>query len=1207
MATICNVPPNQTNIDEATDTVVKAMADAPVSRSLIRSVAGAYVGNLIDKARAGEDEDVDPLFTALGLMAGSKTAVKASRNVLTRAKSMIPESAKTEFDRIMEIDKLAREVDEAEVFGLRVDPRNKADIRQVKEINAGIKDSLRRGRNVVSDFFRSPFIQSQFSYLKAVSKYAPSANKLSEFLQSIPTQIRLLKTGLQDVYNGSKGAGAFDKFTNEIGPQKIQEVYTKLGYKGAISTSQAKLEMNAAIWRLLHTGRLADKPTERLNVMDYYSKQPAKQALDNELMNDAEFLEYAQTYANWFKTNNEKILKSYNEQLVRDVDDLEAVLKSMIVTDEEVLLGQTMRPLVKAFADSDLTWMQFKQSIEGSPLQADLITTQNLLDKHFKNSNANYLFGRIRDIKNRKAHHNTHEGSYVPQYEDSQKMKELYEKAKAEGRVQNQDQFEEWVTGEYWKLNRSDKRLFAFEDGKTTEELEYAVKSFNSQKAALKYVEEQINRRQGMFTQDQMNNARRIKDQFIKEGKKIDPEGNQIKTFYLETPESLDFNLFEDVNKTAFASYFKRGNYNLSIDIKPSSRLDRMRRLEMPVEFAETNMEKIFNQYANDVAPRLAGIDKGVMDAFDLQRKYITPITKELQEAGKFEELAEGTGQAMDRVIDVYNTTMRINQFGTLSQADSFQKQARVANFVRNMMAMAYQWGIGFYNVFEHAVQSPLLTSWDAYSKTMKAFLLNPKEADAFAEYITSRHIINNQLSSQGGNYSQFAVDGANWLEKLSESGANLSANFSFTNTIGKSFNKDYKAPGLFRLAVGSFVEGNIMSTAINTSAALNHAKMLSGIYKELQSQPTVLMGGKRWNMDEVMREFGYLGINEDNIRGFMNDRTQSFLYDFMGTMKAGQQLTPQQLREHATDLTYLDTIMNYATESYQATNPLFRPEKAVTPTGRLLFQYSTYGYNQILQNVQMRIRQPLQEWTTSLSGPAKDQSILKFHYHYGKGNFDELKKMGFTDEMINSYPVGAMSHVIKYTTAMGVATVGNMSIDGFRDLIAYPFKEDEQDQWRRTNRRKIINPLAPVSEQMTVAEAFEEFNMGDMLLLGQYLSGMAVDTGLLGRFDAFYSSYGKQSIVDLTPISREANTLYKELQLIGRGGLEDISDTASGAALRTALRYTPIAASSPLSELKGVFQKRILEDPRAATIRLDGKPLIPELNFSLSSPELEL
>jgi len=1203
MKTICNVPPNQTDIDEATETVTKAMADSPVSRSFIRSVAGAYVGNLIDKARAEDDEDVEPLFTVLGLMAGTKTGVKATRNVLTKAKSLIPASAKTEFDRIVEADKLAREIEDAELFGMRVDPHNKADIRQVKEINAGIRDSLRRGRNVVSDFFNSSYIQSQFSYLKSIERFAPSAKKLSQFLQSIPTEIRRLKTGLQDVYDGDRGAGAFEKFTNELGPEKVKTAYQKLGYENAISTAQAKSEMHGAIWRLLHTGRLGGKPTDRLNVLDYYTRQPAKQALDNELLSDPQFVQYAQTYQNWFRSNNERILKSYNEQIQKDHKNITDVLDSMVSNDQDRLLSQNLRPIVDAFINSDMTWMQFKQSIEGTPLQRNLVVIKDQLKNQYQNHNANYLFGRIKDTKNRKAHHNTHEGAYVPQYEDSGKMKSLYEKMKAEGRVANKDQFDEYVANEYWKLNRGDKRLYAVEEGVTTQELDYAVKSFNSQKAAKTYIDNLLKRNLGVLTQKQINDATRVIDSFIKEGKKIDSYGEQIKTFYLESPASLDFNIFEETNRSAFKTYFQRGSHNLSLDIKPSSRLDRMRRLEMPVEFAETNMEKIFNQYANDVAPRLAGIEKGIMDEFDL-RQLFTPIQKELE---KFPNAIESTQKVQERMIDIYNTTMRINQFGTLSQADSFQQQARFANVFRNMMAMAYQWGIGFYNIFEHAVQSPLLTSWDAYSKTMKAFFTNPREAEAFAEYIQARHIINNQLSSQGGNYDLYAVEGSNFLEKITEGGANLSANFSFTNSIGRLVRKDYQAPGLMRLALGSFVEGNIMSTAINSSAALHHAKFLSDVYRQLQGNPNVLIGGKRWNMEEVMREFSYLGINEDNIRGFMNENTQKFLYDFMGTMKAGQQLTSKQLKDHASDLTYLDTIMNYATESYQATNPLFRPEKAMTPSGRLMFQYSTYGYNQILQNVQMRIRQPLQQWTDQLPEQVRNQSILKFHYHYGKGNFDELKRLGYTDEMINSYPVGAMSHAIKYLSAMGVATAGNFSIDSFRDLVAYPFKEDEQDQWKRVNRRKIINPLAPKSEQMTIAEAFEEFNLGDVLLLFQYLSGMAVDTGLLGRFDAFYSSYGKQSIVDLTPITREANTLYKELQLIGRGGLEDISDTMSGATLRTMMRYFPVLSSSPFSEARGVVQKKLLEDPRAATIRLDGKPLIPSNIPSYTSPELEL
>jgi hypothetical protein len=517
-------------------------------------------------------------------------------------------------------------------------------------------------------------------------------------------------------------------------------------------------------------------------------------------------------------------------------------------------------------------------------------------------------------------------------------------------------------------------------------------------------------------------------------------------------------------------------------------------------------------------------------------------------------------------------------------------------------MAMSYQYGIGFYNIFEHAVQTPTLTSWRSYLGTMGLFAFNRKAANAMTDTILDFKVLEMQLKGNTGNGAYFdEVAGMSGMERLLERGAEFSANASLTKWLGKGVHIDIEQGGLLRLAFDGFMGGNAMSTSINAHASLREVRKLTEVYQALRNIPegqtqVVNMHGRRYNIGEVERKLANLGIDDTNIRGFMDPKTQSFLRDFMENIKAGQKLTPDEIIENREALGYLLTVLNTTTENYQATNQFFRPERAMTPVGRLGYQYSTYSYNQILQNLQRRIRFPIEDWKSIIPDElASRWNMSKIMYHYNTGDFQALRTMGLTDEMIQRYPADAYNHMAKYFAgAVGISVLGHMTVDTFRDLVANPFK-DREDQWARVRRRTIVNPLAPKSEQFTFAQMIDDIGGEDMFHFAQYLAATAIDTGLMGRMDAFYSTYGRQSLMDLTPITRAANDVYRDMGRITKGGVTELSNTLPDVAIRNTLRYLPIVGSSPFSEIRGTVQSRLLDDARAGNIRMDGSPVIPQ------------
>jgi len=1208
--TVCINPPTKSQTSEIVDKVAAEISRRPVSGSAARSIAGGFVGNVIDKQTDMYDEHGVPLFTMVGLLAGTRMGVRATGVAGSAIKTGVDAVVPRRIKELMEIDKLKKNQDMMDAYGYSGNPLDEVEVAGFRGAINGVRTSLAEGRSGVAGFFNSTWVKSQFSTLRELGKASPVANKMISFLSSVPDKIKQMRGDLVVRYNTKYGTGAFEAFTSTKGVEIARPIMDRILAASNIDPTtmdQRRFvqELEESITRLLDTGFGGPNATERNAVTEAYAVKPWAKTFDEQIMARPEIAEYVNTYRDWFSRINRQHLEESTRLLNIATDELKVIVGNREFEGSAfgTIYTKHIPKIVDDFVASNMTWKQYVDSVDGETRNSVAALNEAMTSER-EQMRVKVLFNRIRELRTQingqeRLHH-----AYVPHLEDKQKMASIKRRLLERGEirpdgvggdesVRGLPTFDDWVERKYYQTNYGNDRKLYAEDGELTD---YSVKAFSGIKQAETRFNTQLSNMAstGKITAEQYREATTRLKEFVKKGRRSNADGTMRDYYYLEAPQGLSFNPFEEANDKAFKVFSAQHRAN-KFDVKKSSRIDYQRKLDMPYEFRQTNLERVATGYANDVAPRLHSYKNNIYDVTDFHKHWITPLQRDLANS----PIVHDAEKIANRVAGIYNTSMRVNNFNSPDDMQSFEKMARVSNVWRNLMATAYQYGIGFYNLFEHAVQTPTLTSWDAYGNTMRLFGTNRAAANAMADTILDFKVLDMQLKGQGGNYVTFDDIGTTtWAERTLEQTANFSANFSVSKYLGRGLGIDVERGGLLRIAFDGFMGGNAMSTAINGHASLYELRKLTEAYNVLRNipegQPKIArVNGRRYNIGDVERKLANLGIDETNINGYMEPRTQSFLKDFMENIEAGRRLTPDEIEDNANSLQYILTVLNTSTENYQATNQFFRPEKAMTPGGRLAYQYSTYSYNQILQNVQRRIRFPIDNWRNSIPETAQNESMAKILYYYNTGDFDALRGMGLTNKHIQDFPADAYNQAFKFFAgAVGMSIAGHATVDTFRDVVANPFK-DREDQWARLRRRTIVNPLAPKSEQMTFTE-LESFGEW-MTQFPMYLAGVTIDTGLMGRFDAFYSTYGRQSLLDLTPVTRAANDLYRDMNKVVSGGVPELSNTLSDVALRNSLRYFPVVGASPFSEVRGVVRSRLLEDPKTRRPTLDGGPITPQ------------
>ena len=1214
MAKVCINPPTPQQQAQVVDQVAERLP-SDIPRSLARSIAGGFVGNVIDNQLDPYDEGGMPIFTALGLLAGSRTGIRATSFAGSKIRAGVDAVVPAEYKRFADADGLARKQQEMDAWGAKILATDTANVNGFTRAINGVRNSLASGREGVDGFFQSGWVRSQFSTLRAIAKNAPIAHKMSQFFVDLPNQIKIMKGDMQQAYNARFGTDAFEQYVPTKGVPMAREIMKSIADQvgidqNTLTDDKVRSELMEAIMRIRDTD-LGGDVVRRKGVDQAYMDNPWKRAFDDALIQDADFRAFSDNIKDFFLRAENEIKQNLVRSMDEAIDEIAVIVKGPdFKTPHKTLYRESLHDLLKDFRASKMSWKQYLESSskDQNNLATEILTS---LNQESSDSRVSILFNRVRELQTKVNSQDSFSGAYIPHTEDHRKMRVLKQRMLERGQLRPDGAatdlrpgdegylptFDEYVERKTYQVNYgNDRRLYA-EDGQMADMNLKTYRSSSEAKSDFNRLLTQ-KRANGEISEQQYATAVRMRDSFLRTGRKADKDGNMSDFHYLEAPENFEFNLFDTNNRAAFKVF--SGQYRLKgFDVKKSARIDYQRKVDMPYEFRQTDIYSVMNGYANDVAPRLHSMKNGIYDIADFRSKWIGTLRNQLGNS----PAAQHAEEVAERIQSIYNASMRVSSFDTLEKMNSYEKMARVSNLWRNVMATAYQYGIGFYNLFEHAVQTPTLTSWRSYANTMGLFATNRKAANAMADTLLDFKVIDLQMKTNNGNLDYIEdIAGKTWAENALEKTAQGVSNFSLSKYLGRGIGVDVEKAGLLRIAFDGFMGGNLMSTAINTQASLYEVRKLTEVYQALKQIPEgqpqqVRMHGHRYNIGTVERKLADLGIPPEELNGFMDARTQSFLKDFMENIEAGRKLTPEEIHDNRDAIRYLQTIMNHTTENYQATNQFMRPEKSLTPGGRLAYQYSTYSYNQVFQNYQRRIKFPIEDWSAKLPENLRSRmSIGKMLYHYNTGDMEALRKIpGMTDELIQTLPADAYNHYAKFFgAAVGISVLGHMSVDTFRDVVANPWK-DEDERWSRLNRRTIVNPLAPQSEQFTFAEMRDDFQGSDVFALASYFAAMTIDTGLTGRLDAFYSSYGKQSLLDLTPVTRAANDAYRDMQRVATGGVDEFSTSLTNVAIRNSLRYLPVVGSSPFSEVRAIAQSKLLDDPRAATVRIDGAPMLPQ------------
>jgi hypothetical protein len=414
MRTECAVPILEDEIEATKEAITKEIAKSPISWGIARSIAGGMVGNLVDNT-IDEDGEGLPIFTALGLLAGKPSIIRKTNLALSRVNDNMPEW----LSRQVTLDDMAREQEILDAYGFAVDPRNNKAGVQVKNFLNTIRGSLQEGRDATTEILlKNKWVQSQFSELRALAKNIPQVNRLIHFLQDIPNQIKQFKTGLDSVYNEGKDADAFQNYLRQGGLDTFRSALAKvsanIGQELSISNTQAREEFGHAVARFLHTGKGGKNVQARKNVDDYYAQNPTRQALDEYLVQDPEFMEFVSVVRDWFSDKNRAVVQSYKELQQKDFIRIKSLVQNMDL--EEAVDSRThLLPYIEDFINSKMTWKQFK---EARLNENDTTTFENLVKiSRDKEDPVAYYFGRMINTQRRIVENTGLDGAYFPQYE----------------------------------------------------------------------------------------------------------------------------------------------------------------------------------------------------------------------------------------------------------------------------------------------------------------------------------------------------------------------------------------------------------------------------------------------------------------------------------------------------------------------------------------------------------------------------------------------------------------------------------------------------------------------------------------------------------------------------------------------------------------------------------------------------------------------
>lgn len=1147
------------------------LVKAGIPRPLVGAISGYLVDNYVLDTDGDPDKNTIGLMTLIGAGLGTKTMRPVIQNTVKGFTNL-----SKSFGKAIELEGKKKAANELLIFGGKVNLDDAAEIAEHSTLFNAVKNVANTAVDNMSKIFNNKFAQSTQSLMRKFG--GTSGKRFNNIMETLNTTINSLVAAPRAKFATMMGgdANAYVKFNTTEAPKLIGNIVKSLlpdselpelrlkqlwdeSFKRIIDSAPVNED---GVWRLSEVSPGAKRMYDDANWGDYYK------AIDEQLLKDETVGKFIQSNQDFFSDVMGRWTGAIDGKIVDEMD----VLKLAVKGEKRLERGYDV---LSEFIISEASFKDFLETLKPAELKA--------LNSLFKNS---AQAQNIRDLKKIAAKFTNLDKKYYPQIISTEKIttdfKRFVDKNSLGGmtKAEATEAYRKDLTDRVIKMNAGEKKLEHYDPD--AGEIKTMVK--DSRAKALKYISDVIDelRKQGRV--DEAENLAKRQDEFLiaksKPTDKLKKDGTpRTKTIYeIQTPDDFGSDPFD---------YLKKFNYRRFIDdmlsgaiVRQSNFLENPRLKHLPYEILETNIEQVVQRYSVDVGRRLHFAENKLFSNDEVEG-FLNALGKEAKELNNLDD--DAVKYIVDRATSSFNYVNGL--YGKTGNDIQRQiKAQKVSDVVRNAFFMRFGYGFGFYNMFEFGVVSPHISSYSSVRQTLQNYLHNKEALSNATETLKMLNLVRHQIGAIRPEYENFSVAGNqfNTLESaqaLSGKGANFVSDFSATKSLMRFFKGDPSDLGLGELAFGSYTSSNAVATTINASAALAESNKLAQIAKRLlDGEQIVREGGEVFNLGSVKRKLENLGITEDRFDIFIknSDDFSKGVEEFTSSGKIDMEKMGSMSNYSVDELNedyYYDmvNILRQATETFHGTNKIYRPETWNTPVGRMMSMYASYPFNFAMQHVQKRIKQPIDEWfKINAEGKNKILSLEVFEIFnkFRSGDIEGLKKMGLSEEAINTFPIEAYQNILKHVGTFGLSIAGYATLDTIKDALEYPFVEDK-DEWKRLKRYTVINPYAPEKEQVSWGDIDEEFGLDTFGHIVTYFSGFAARSSLFGSYGNIIENKRRLSqdgIMALTPMTQLANDILKGFSGIANNDLSDIPVKAFQQGVESSINWMPFLGSSILS-----------------------------------------
>jgi hypothetical protein len=1054
-----------------------------------------------------------------------------------------------------------------------------------------VKQSIKEGGDGASQIFRSRYSESGFTFLRRFGDNA-IVKRIQDALVGLQPAVARYRGMAPSFFNGrianmdremiaeyglDGSASSFRKYETQgmglsakkvLGEGYSDEEYLKLANSSAnrIMTTGAKIDSNGKYV-------YGDMP----NVKAIYEDEAMGKEImrqDEMLLRDPIFKEYVEANRQFFRATGIDYVNQMERRIARDIAE-------MGFTDIEQsalnrFAGQT-QPMekYKRYLKDQYTGAGTDDSRVQLKAEYDALEGITKRDKARRGAVKDDAVRRIMENHAGKTRVIELDYRYLPQMPSASKINQLRDRFYRENNLLDASKddrskmFEEHLMDMLLEVNVDPKAKRAIlEFDPSTGKFDRKVfKNAEDARAAVR------NAAASLPEGDRILD--RLDDFVISETKPATKSRGPKEQFYVSTPGDFGSNPFRSANRARYgglSEYVAEGAF-----MARSNWLDNPRTRVLPMEILEDDMTVIRSRYAFDAGRKIHNMQYDMMDQYEWQKYHVMPLKEAF--VAKYSDspaMLKKLNAMTNRLNSIYETTnLTHNMSG--AQLDSYVKNLKRTDTIRNMYFLRFGWGFGFYNMFEFMAIGPLLSSFSNTSGSLKFFAKNKQALDNYTEILQDLGIGKKSIRGTNFEYDDPEIISNSFSDKAAAMTSDLSdkmAGFSLSKTVLKKFFKvDMEEQGLMRLAFDSFDGSNLVGTTVVAHASLMEANKLARVLRAMPENGVLREGADTYTRGDVIRKLGTLGIGRDQVDDFVEQQIK--FQEVINAFDTNQLGKVDLSATHRGGYEYTTQILRNAAETMHGTSRVMRPEAWLTPGGKLLSMYSTYPFNFATQFVQRRIRQPLEDWfakhaTQGALVSTIDGSMFQILNAYKKGDMLALNRMGFSKEAVEEFPLEAVQQVTRLLGSMGVGIAGLTGLAVIKDMLSYPINEmAEQDQWVASRRMVTINPYAPQDEQYTWGDLDTDMGAKEFMDVMWYMLGLSARTGAAGRYGDIATNpwiIKRDGVMGLTPVTGDINRLFQDMAGLFDGEPADWPLDAGKMIGKKVFEFAPFINTSILS-----------------------------------------